>query len=81
MRLENLKNYIPRSEIKKLYTAIIVEAYKEQTKYVDQQKQKLLDGIKDYKVKLSNARDLLATGQIEASDYRDMKSDYGAVIS
>ncbi len=30
---------------------------------------------------LSHSRDLLATRQIEASDYRDIKSDYGAIVS
>lgn len=78
---EHLKLYIPRSEMKELYTSLLVEAYNEQTQYIGLEKQKLLKAIKDYESRLSHSRDLLASRQIEPSDYRDIKSDYGATIS
>ena len=37
--------------------------------------------IKDYEDRLSHTRDLLATRQIEAEDYREMKSAYSSKIS
>ncbi len=36
--------------------------------------------IKDYESRLIRARDLLAKGEIDPSDYREMKSDYSEMI-
>lgn len=78
--LDSLKQYIPRPELKKLYTMVIAECYRDQTKEIQQDKYKLLTQIKDYEGRLSHIRDLLATNQIEASDYREMKANYSEVI-
>ncbi len=37
--------------------------------------------LKDYEKRLSHVRDLLATQQIDAKDYREMKSSYSEIIS
>jgi site-specific DNA recombinase len=79
--INSLKEYVPRPEIKKLYTDVIVECYKEHTKEVHEEKYRILVQIKDYESRLSHVRDLLATKQIESLDYREMKSNYGEMIN
>jgi site-specific DNA recombinase len=81
MFIRELKKYTVRPEYKHLYTVLIAEAYREQTKGVQEEKRQIIAQLKDYEARLSNARDLLATNQIDASDYRDMKSDYGGMIT
>ena len=46
-----------------------------------EQKRRLLEQIKDYELRLSNARDLLLTSKIDADDYKLMKEDYGVRIT
>ncbi|WP_268224941.1 recombinase family protein [Sinomicrobium oceani] len=75
-----LRKYIPREEIKKLYTSLLMEEYREQTRNVGEKKRQILKQIKDYEERLSYARDLLSTKRIDPLDYRDMKSDYGEAI-
>ena len=79
--IKNLKQYVPIPEIKNLYITVLSECYREQTKEIYEEKLKIIAQLKDYEKRLSHARDLLATQQIDASDYRGMKSDYGAVIN
>jgi len=78
---KELQKYIPREGYKKLYSLIILEAYKEQTKGRQIEKAQLANQIKDYESRLTKARDLLMTNQIDASDYRDIKSDYGSTLA
>ncbi len=79
--VNELQKYLPRQEYKKLYTALIAEAYKEQTKGIQDEKRQLLAQIKDYENRLSKARELVVTNQIDSSDYREMKSDYGGMVT
>lgn len=60
---------------------IISKGYLEQTNEVQSEKKEILLQIKDYEERLSHTRDLLVTRQIDASDYRDMKSQYSDKIS
>ena len=79
--ISNLKQYIPIPEIKNIYTILLSECYKEQTKENFEEKNKIIDQIKDYEKRISHIRDLLATQQIDATDYRELKSDYGDIIN
>ena len=76
----NLKQYVPCIEMRNLYTAVIIECYNEQTKQVQEEKYKITTQIKDYEKRLSHIRDLLATEQIDATDYKEMKSNYTEII-
>ncbi|WP_244307435.1 recombinase family protein [Flavobacterium fluviatile] len=75
-----LKQYVPIPEIKSLYTSLLCEVYKEQTKDVFEERNKVIAQLKDYENRMAHARDLLLSKDIEASDYREMKSDYGDII-
>ena len=79
--IKNLKQYIPMPKIKNIYTAVLSECYKEQTREVFEEKDRILAQINDYEKRISHARDLLATQQIDAGDYRYMKSDYGDMVN
>jgi site-specific DNA recombinase len=78
--VKELQQYVPRKEYKKIYTTLIVEAYKEQTKDKQLEKARLINQINDYENRLSKARDMLMTNQIDAIDYKDIKSDYGSKL-
>ncbi|WP_082472480.1 recombinase family protein [Flavobacterium sp. Leaf82] len=78
--IKELLKYAPKREYKKVYSIIILEAYKEQTRERQNEKSQLLNQIKDYEGRLSKARDLLMTNQIDSADYRDIKSDYGETL-
>ena len=81
MFIKELLKYAPKRQYKKVYSIIIIEAYKEQTKERQNEKAQLLKQIKDYEGRLSKARDLLMTNQIDSADYRDIKSDYGETLA
>ena len=77
---EEPKNYIPQKECLRLYTDVILEMYNEQTDVLQNARRQLVAGIKDYYGRLSRARDLLAKGDIDTIDFRDMKPEYRAAI-
>jgi site-specific DNA recombinase len=81
MFIKELLKYAPKKEYKRVYSIIIVEAYKELTKERQNEKAQLLNQIKDYEGRLSKARELLMTNQIDSADYRDIKSDYGDTLA
>ena len=79
--MEELKNSIPKIADPAFYQEIISKNYLEQTNEVHSEKKQILLEIKDYEERLSHTRDLLATRQIDADDYRVMKSQYTSKIS
>lgn len=78
---EDLLKFLPKIDDKDFYQEMISKGYLEQTHDIQLGKKEILLQIKDYEERLSHTRDLLATRQIDASDYRDMKSQYTAKIS
>lgn len=67
--------------MKKLYSAVLLEAYREHTGLVANEKKKSLEQIATYEKKLSVARNLLVSEKIDPEDYNLMKIEYNAVIS
>ncbi len=78
--INHLNTYRPIPEVKKLYSAVLLEAYKEHTGNAASEKKKMLAQITEYEKKLSNARNLLVTEKIDVEDYNLMKADYNSVI-
>ncbi|WP_221433479.1 MULTISPECIES: recombinase family protein [Flavobacterium] len=74
--IDDLKKYQPIPEVKKIYTSVIFETHRELANNAGEQKRRLLEQIKDYELRLSNARDLLLTSKIDSDDYKLMKDDY-----
>jgi site-specific DNA recombinase len=68
-------------EVKKLYAAVLIETFNDKTSTAAERKRRLLEQIKDYESRLSNARDLLSSMQIDPSDYKMMKHDYEEKIT
>ena len=67
--------------MKKLYSAVLLEGYREHTGLIINEKKKSLEQIAVYEKKLTVARNLLVTEKIDAEDYHLMKNEYNAVIS
>lgn len=78
--IEVLNKYKPLPQIKKLYSAVLLEAYREHTGFVASEKQKILTQISEYEKKLSVARNLLVTEKIDVEDYNLMKNEYSTII-
>ncbi len=78
---QELKKFIPRQEVTELFRLLILNTYNEKTKIVTQEKKQALAQIKEFELRLSKARELVLSEQIEPSDYREMKSDYEEKIS
>jgi site-specific DNA recombinase len=77
----HLNKFKPLQEVKKLYSAILLEGYREHTGLIINEKKKSLEQIAVYEKKLTVARNLLVTEKIDAEDYHLMKIEYNAVIS
>lgn len=77
----DLSRFIPNIESKTRFKAILTRLYLERADSDPIEKKEILDGIKDYESRLAHVRDLLATQQIDVSDYRQMKMDYGKKIT
>ena len=79
--LKDLASFVPEIGDMAFYQELIIKEYLNKTNEVQFEKKEILLQIKDYEDRLSHTRDLLATRQIDADDYRDMKSQYSAKIS
>lgn len=77
---EELKRYIPKSEILEVYQRIVNETYYEMTSDIQLSKKQVLGQLNEYEKRMSHIRDLLATDKIEAADYNDFKTQYVATI-
>ena len=75
-----LKKFIPRQEFHSLYRELLREAFYGQTKEQVDERQAVLRQIKDFEKRITHARDLVATEQIEPEDFREMKAAYTANI-
>ena len=78
---DDLLKFIPKIENKEFYQETICKEYLEQTDQMHLEQKEILIQIKDFEDRLSHMRDLLATRQIDAEDYREIKSQYNMKIS
>ncbi|MGA9638966.1 recombinase family protein [Flavobacterium sp.] len=79
--ISNLNTFAPLQAVKKLYTSLILESYNNNTNAVKDEKGELLAQIKNYEKRMSYARELLVTEQIDSDDYQKMKNEYGQIIN
>ncbi len=73
----HLKKMVPRPEVEDLCKITLTEAWHQQTTGQDFRKQ-LLDEIREVENRLSKARELLISDQIDGMDYREMKAEYNS---
>ena len=78
---EDLLKFLPRIGNMDFYQETVTKNYMEQAHEALTEKNEILLQIKGYEDRLSHTRELLATRQIDASDYRDMKSEYSTKIA
>ncbi len=81
--IEDLEEFVPKITNQEILKQLILESHGQQNPLLleNSDKKKILNDIKDYEERLSHCRDLLATKQIDADDYREMKTKYSATIS
>jgi len=71
-----LKKYTPNPKWQPILRSFLSRAYHQQTGRDQEDRKQLTAQIKDLEGKLSKARDLLLSDQIDAADYRTMKAEY-----
>ena len=75
-----LKKYIPRPEIIDLFKILITEAWNDQTNHLQDDSKQFRQQIKELEEKIVYVRDLLSSKQIEAADFREMKTEYSTKL-
>ena len=73
---EELKKYTPNPRWKLILKSFLYKAYRQQTSSNTDDRKQLTEEIKGLEGKLSKARDLLLSDQIDPADYRAMKAEY-----
>ena len=71
-----LKKYTPNQKWQPILKSFLYKAYHQQTSRNNGDKKQLTEQIKDLEAKLSKARDLLLSDQIDPADCRAMKAEY-----
>ena len=75
-----LRNFVPRQEFGALYECLLREVYYSRRKGQMDERGELLAQIRELEKRISRARDLVASAQIEPEDFREMKATYMAGI-
>ena len=73
MLSNELRKFIPQQEVTELFRLMVLNTYQEKTKLVTLEKKQILAQIKEFEGRLSKARELVLSEQIEPSDYREIK--------
>lgn len=75
---KELDLYHPRADFLPVYRQIITETYHQLTAEAQLERKKLKKQREDYRGRITNISDLLATGQITPADYKKMNSRYSS---
>src|SRR5690606_7766527 len=80
---KDIDKLLPKIKNRELIKQLLINLYMtvNPDNFEQSEKGKILAEIKDYEQRLSHSRDLLATKQIDAMDYHDMKARYTESIS
>ncbi len=73
--LDELRKYVPHPFLINMYTTVINQEYKSQTKDQHQEYKILVERLTEAEKEFATARKLLLKEQIETSDYRTIKAD------
>ncbi|MEP6950207.1 MAG: recombinase family protein [Ginsengibacter sp.] len=79
--VRELRKYVPRPAMIELFKLAINNKYKAQTRAQKHDKSEIITGINEWNNKLAKARELLLSNDIDASDYRIIKSECENKIS
>ena len=75
--LSRLKKMIPRPEIEEVCKITLTESWHHHVGVKDEREQ-IVDEIREIEKRLSRARELLVSGELDGIDFREMKSGYNA---
>ncbi|HEY4206382.1 MAG TPA: hypothetical protein VGM31_06215 [Puia sp.] len=75
--LSRLKKMIPRPEIEEVCKITLTESWHQHVGVKDEREQ-IIEEIREIEKRLSRARELLVSGELDGIDFREMKSGYNA---
>lgn len=78
--LTELKKYAANPEMSEIYMMFINDAWSNQTNHIKSDRKELINEMQTIEDKLSRIRGLLSSGELDASDYRKMKSEHTAEL-
>ena len=78
--VKELKKFIPRPGMVEVYKLLLLEEYRQLTKDQRLDIKFIKDALEKVNTALFNARKLLLSGDIEPSEYREIKSEYESKI-
>ncbi len=73
--VDELRKYVPRVEMIKIFKIIVSQEYKAQSKNKHENHKRVVEQINQLNTKLSKARNLLISETIDATDYRLIKTE------
>ncbi|MBT1712392.1 recombinase family protein [Fulvivirgaceae bacterium PWU5] len=78
--VKKLSAYKPRKEVLELFKLTLLEAWEKATQQCKDESRKLNREAQNLRAKMTNIRDLLASGDISPEEFREMKSNYGPTL-
>lgn len=72
--LEELKKFVSKPGIAELYREIVIDVYKDETKFYQTERKKYISDLTEQSNKITKARELLLTDAIDANDFKIIKN-------
>jgi site-specific DNA recombinase len=79
--ITELRKLIPKAGVAEAYKHIISEVFNDETKFSRNERKKYIQDITDLSNKITKARELLLNNAIDASDYKEIKTECEAKIA
>lgn len=76
-----LSNFFINEKVFPVFEKLLKEAFKQSTKELQVEKLQIEKQIEDYKKRIKNIKDFLATAKIDPEDYKEMKQEYEEVLN
>lgn len=78
---QELEKFVPKPGTMEVFKLAITEGFRDQSRALNDDKKKILAQLDEHQKRLSKARELLLTGDIDPWDYKTMKNDSEKKIS
>jgi len=79
--VDELRKFVPTAEAIGVISKVVSEAFKDKTKALQDDKRQVLQQLTEQQNRLTKARELLLSGDIDPADYKTMKTEYEKKIA
>lgn len=79
--VDELKKFKPKPGVTEVFKTKIADAFRDRTKALQDDRKQVLQQLNEQQNRLSKARELLLTGDIDPADYKTMKAEYERKIA